>query len=193
MALIGRMQVIGSRQGVFKGECFDAKWRGFFPIVALQSEGELPGFDISKQTDPSSPSLFQNSATAETFEFGFQIGNPVDNTGGGKPKGKRPHGPLKVGKQWGAASPLLLQAVCNSENLLRVIIHIVEVDPTGSDTIVHSLVLSNAVIQGMQPVASRTGRSLQSFTFISEDITAILPPPSLPDEVVWRLPPLIRR
>jgi type VI protein secretion system component Hcp len=192
MALIGRMQIVGSKQGLFKGECHDAKWRNYFPIVSLQSEFDLPGFDVSKQTSPSSPQLFQNAVNAENFGFQYQIEHPRDQ-GTGQASGKRQWKPIQITKEWGATSPQLFNAVATSEVMQTIIIHVADIEEPGPDEIVHTLVLSSAMILAMKPETGPAGRPANTFTISFDDIEAVVPPPNLPDEVFRRLPWLFRR
>ena len=147
MALIGRMQIVGSKQGKFKGESHDVRWRDYFPILSLRSDSELPGFAVSKQTNPTSPRL-QNPVGAENFGFEWQVETPRDQ-GSGQASGKRQHKPIQVTKEWGPTSPQLFMACTTNEVIRNVIIHIANEDSSGSDEILHTLVLSNAVIRAM--------------------------------------------
>ena len=50
-----------------------------------------------------------------------EIVSPRD-AASGLPTGKRQHKPISITKEWGASTPLLLNALVNNENLTRVLI-----------------------------------------------------------------------
>jgi type VI secretion system secreted protein Hcp len=98
-----------------------------------------------------------------SFEMGSEV--PVDPKSG-KPTGSRTHAPVVITKEWGAASPQLLDAHWRAELFDEVVVEIVGRPDTGKgETVVERITLTNAIIQVARLYI---GRSLVSRKELSE-------------------------
>jgi type VI secretion system secreted protein Hcp len=78
----------------------------------------------------------------ESFEQLTQV--PIDSKSG-QTSGHRVHFPIKITKERGATSPLILTALCTNEVLSTVIIEVVSHDGTGTkEVVVERTTLTNA-------------------------------------------------
>jgi type VI secretion system secreted protein Hcp len=73
----------------------------------------------------------------------------------GLPTGKRQWKPVQFTKQWGAASPQILQALATNETLNPVIFEFTRMAPDGKEQIHQTITLTNAIIVS-------AGRSINS-------------------------------
>lgn len=60
--------------------------------------------------------------------------------------GKRQHSPIVISKEWGAASPQLLQAAATNEPLKSVVLDFYEAKPSGEVELFYTIRLTNAQI-----------------------------------------------
>jgi type VI secretion system secreted protein Hcp len=98
-----------------------------------------------------------------SFEMGSEV--PVDPKSG-RPTGSRTHAPVVITKEWGGASPQLLDAHWRAELFDEVVIEIVGRPDTGKgETVVERITLTNAIIQVARLYI---GRSLVSRKELSE-------------------------
>jgi type VI secretion system Hcp family effector len=105
------------------------------------------------------------------FEMGSAV--PIDHTGGGA-TGRRTHAPLTITKEFGAASPQLLEAHWKNEILSEVIIETVgKPKADGSENVVRRIILTNAVIVDIRPHVGREaihGKVLSDLTFTFQKV-----------------------
>jgi type VI secretion system Hcp family effector len=98
-----------------------------------------------------------------SFEMGSEV--PVDPKSG-RPTGSRTHAPVVITKEWGGASPQLLDAHWRAELFDEVVVEIVGRPDTGKgETVVERITLTNAIIQVARLYI---GRSLVSRKELSE-------------------------
>lgn len=76
-----------------------------------------------------------------------EIVSPRDHASG-LPTGKRQHGAITITKEWGAASPMLYQALSTNETLTTVLLEYIETDANGKESITSTIKLTNAHIVG---------------------------------------------
>jgi type VI secretion system secreted protein Hcp len=86
----------------------------------------------------------------EASGFTYGVVSPRDMTTG-QPTGRRQHKPLRIKKEWSAASIQLFRALENNELLKVVTLDFMSVDPlTGQMQIDHSINLTNAFITSIE-------------------------------------------
>jgi type VI secretion system secreted protein Hcp len=68
----------------------------------------------------------------------------------GLASGKRQHGPITITKEWGAASPQLLQALCTNEVLKSVLFEFFHTTPDGQEEVYHTITLTNATVSAIE-------------------------------------------
>ena len=95
----------------------------------------------------------------------------------GQASGKRQHKPIKITKEWGAASPQLQRALADNEVLREVVIEFVRPGPRGQEEVYRTVTLTNAVVSGIErPRGGAAGRDPHeieeiSFTFQKIEVT----------------------
>ena len=67
----------------------------------------------------------------------------------GMASGKRQWQPIRLTKQWGAASPQLLQALTTNEQLPSVVFEFYHPDPAGKQALHYRVTLQNAFVSGI--------------------------------------------
>jgi type VI secretion system secreted protein Hcp len=116
------------------------------------------------------------SGKIEGLAFHYEVTSPRD-LASGLPLRRHQHSPVTFVKQWGAASPQLLTAAVNNENLSSVLFEFIQMNPNGEEEVFHTFKLTNASVasikQDVKGVAG--GKDLQdleevSFTFQSMEV-----------------------
>lgn len=79
------------------------------------------------------------------LSFSFELDSPRDSMSG-QASGKRHHRPIRVVKEWGAASPQIFSALVSNEVLDSVVIELVGTNPDGSEHINETITLTNAMV-----------------------------------------------
>lgn len=79
------------------------------------------------------------------LSFAHQIQSPRD-VATGLPSGKRQHGPLTFTKEWGPATPQIMQALCTNEVLPKVSFEFMHTNATGVEEVYYKITLTNATI-----------------------------------------------
>ncbi len=77
--------------------------------------------------------------------FLYEIKAPRD-VSTGQASGKRQHSPVMITKEWGAASPQILQALVTNEMLDFVFFEFVRTNPAGEEEIYYTIRLTNATV-----------------------------------------------
>ena len=138
-------------------------FQGYMSIKGTK-QGQFKG----QSTDPR-----RNGKWIEILEFSHPVQVPYD-ANSGQATGKRQHKPLTITKEWGAASPQLLNAHWKNEVLTEVVIEIVgQPDKGAQEKVVETITLTNAVITGHQPhvgAAAKGGGNLTDFNFVFQKI-----------------------
>jgi type VI secretion system secreted protein Hcp len=103
----------------------------------------------------------------EILSFNHAVVSPRD-AASGLPTGKRQHKPITVTKPLDKASPLLMGALVNNENLNDVQFHFLSLDKTGKVTHYYTIELQNAAISSIRTVLVENERgSLDTYEQIS--------------------------
>lgn len=79
------------------------------------------------------------------LEFFYEVISPRD-VASGQATGKRQHLPIRMVKEWGAASPQLFQALVNNETLTSVLFEFVQTAPDGKQQISDTIKLTGATV-----------------------------------------------
>jgi len=83
------------------------------------------------------------------LSFGHQVQSPRDIATGGA-SGKRQHGPVTIVKEWGAASPQGLAALCTNELLPEVQCEFTKTKDSGEEYVYHTIKLTNATVSSIK-------------------------------------------
>jgi type VI secretion system secreted protein Hcp len=86
----------------------------------------------------------------EGLAFEWKVQSPRD-IATGQASGKRQHLPIKVTKEWGAASPQIFHALCTNEVLKSVLFEFVRTTAEGAEEIHHTIKLTNATVSELHP------------------------------------------
>ena len=107
----------------------------FFVIIKGSKQGQFKG------------ELLEAGHTGEIggLRLSMELNVPLD-VATGHASGKRQYKPLTITKEWGAASPQILQAAANSEVLTTVSLQFVQKTPTGTEETSQTITLTNATI-----------------------------------------------
>jgi type VI secretion system secreted protein Hcp len=81
----------------------------------------------------------------------------VRDAASGAATGKRQWQPIRITKQWGAASPQLLQALTTNEQLVSVVFDFFRSDPAGKEQLHYRITLQNAVVSSIGSSLDLTG------------------------------------
>lgn len=106
---------------------------GFMTIYA-ENQGQIEG-EVDR---------LNREGTIEVLSIDHTVKIPSDSFG--IPSGRRVHLPITVGKVVDRSSPMLFQALCDSELLSEVIIDWYRTDGTGMEELYYRLTLKNAKI-----------------------------------------------
>jgi type VI secretion system secreted protein Hcp len=111
------------------------------------------------------------------FRFSMQLSVPRDATTG-QASGRRRHQPVSISKEWGLASPQILQALATAEVLNPVVLEFSRANPSGEELVFRRITLTNAVISDVRryldftaPPAGSTSRELEDILFTYQKIT----------------------
>ncbi|MBZ5638486.1 MAG: type VI secretion system tube protein Hcp [Acidobacteriia bacterium] len=91
----------------------------------------------------------------EGLAFEWKVQSPRD-IATGQASGKRQHLPIKITKEWGAASPQILQALCSNEVMKNILFEFIRTTPEGAEEIHHTIKLLNATISEVHPFIEMT-------------------------------------
>lgn len=83
------------------------------------------------------------------LSFAHEITSPRD-IATGLPSGKRQHYPIKFIKEWGAASPQIMQALCTNEILKRVFFEFTHTTKSGTTEVYYTIELQEATISNVK-------------------------------------------
>jgi len=83
------------------------------------------------------------------LSFAHQIQSPRD-VATGRASGKRQHGPIVVAKEWGPATPQLMQALATNEMLDEVNFEFIKTNDEGIEYVYHKISLVNATVSKVE-------------------------------------------
>jgi type VI secretion system secreted protein Hcp len=110
----------------------------------------------------------------------------------GQASGRRQHSPVSIVKEWGAATPKLLQALAKNEALESVEIDCWGQSKAGEEVLVHKVKLTNATVASIRQVGSMSGTppvlvQLETVAFTFEKIEHISPHDAVVASDSWRV------
>jgi type VI secretion system secreted protein Hcp len=91
------------------------------------------------------PNLIGRADWIAGIGFTMQLTQPVSEPSGA-PSGRRTYKPIQITKQWGAASPQILQALATGEVLNPVIFEFTRTTPDGKEQVFQRVTLTNALV-----------------------------------------------
>jgi len=94
------------------------------------------------------------------FGFQFELKSPRD-AATGQASGKRQYLPITFTKEWGAASPQLLQALSTNEILTSVEFDFVRPNALGEQTVYYTIKLTNATVSALRSYIGGAGTTDQ--------------------------------
>jgi type VI secretion system secreted protein Hcp len=139
----------------------------FFVIIKGSKQGQFKG------------ELREAGHTTEIggLRLSMELDVPLD-TATGHASGKRQYKPLTITKEWGAASPQILEAAATSEVLATVSLRFVQTTPTGTEETSQTIALTNAIISEVRRYVDFTASAgspgqleLEDVSFVFERIT----------------------
>lgn len=92
------------------------------------------------------------------LSFEHNIQSPRD-VATGRASGKRQHGPITFTKEWGAATPQILQALCTNEMLPTVAFEFIHTNEMGVEEVYHKVTLTNATVSKVNYNTGSAGTS----------------------------------
>ncbi|HWL86524.1 MAG TPA: type VI secretion system tube protein TssD [Polyangiaceae bacterium] len=112
-----------------------------------------------KQFKPESKVAGRTEKHMPCIKFAMASAVPVD-ANSGEAKGHRQHKPLIITKEWGAASPQILQAHWTNEVLDEVVIDVCARGPDGKKVIVvEQIKLTDAVITSVERYSAASAKA----------------------------------
>ena len=146
----------------------------FLMSVTLKKQGQIKGQPAKSASGKDLSCL--------SFEMACEL--PYILQGQGQPKGKRGHSPVTITRETDSASPLLWQALATNEAIAFVGIDVIETRPSGGETLVNRITLTNATIREIKPYVEpgvTEGKNVHKIVFDYGEIamTPPVPAPSL--------------
>jgi type VI secretion system secreted protein Hcp len=132
----------------------------FFVIINGSKQGQFKG------------ELNEAGHTAEIggLRLSMELDIPHD-AATGHASGKRQYQPITVTKEWGAASPQILQAAATNEILNTVLLRFVHTTSTGADETSQTITLSNAAISEVRRYVDFTAAAGSAGQLELEDVS----------------------
>ena len=97
-----------------------------------------------------------HSAKLAGLTYKHTIQSPRD-AATGRASGKRQHGQITFTKEWGPASPQLMQALCTNELLPSVLFEFIKTTDDGQEEIYHTIKLVNATVAKIDYITGGAG------------------------------------
>jgi type VI secretion system secreted protein Hcp len=91
--------------------------------------------------------MTQGSKSITPGNVSYAIQSPRD-IATGQASGKRQHEPIKITKEWGAASPQFLNSLANNKVLPKLNLNFLKTDPQGITQPCFTITLTNAALAG---------------------------------------------
>lgn len=115
----------------------------FYVTITGSKQGQFHGEGTSNQQKGKIPGL----------RFEYEVLSPRD-AASGLPTGKRQHKPIVITKEWGAATPQIINALVTNENLKQVVIQFYRHSADGRQEIDHTITLTNASVADFKQYAN---------------------------------------
>ncbi len=155
----------GTKQGDFKGE--GARGQQGNRIAGYQFSSSL-----TSPRDAATGMATGRSAPAREAGSGMATGkaSTTREAASGMASGKRQHGEIKIVKEWGPASPQLMQAASTNEVLKSVVIEFVRPGMGGSE-VYKTLEMTDAIISSVRRLPGAGGKAaMEEVTFVYQKI-----------------------
>jgi type VI secretion system secreted protein Hcp len=88
--------------------------------------------------------------------FAYELKSPRD-AASGHASGKRQHSPIRIVKEWGAATPQIFQALVTNEVLSEVTMEFRKTDSDGQESVYYRIKLKDASVAGIRQFTSDNG------------------------------------
>ena len=142
-------------------------WRGQLPgpsgssIGANAAVANPTRFDVTivgaKQgTFKGEGNRLRNRNKIVGLTYAYELSSPRD-AATGLPTGKRQHHPVMFTKEWGAATPQILTAEANNENLKSVLFEFFKTTLNGQEYVFQTVTLTNASISDVKQYTDKSG------------------------------------
>lgn len=83
------------------------------------------------------------------LSFSYEVKSPRD-AATGQASGKRQHSPIKIVKEWGAATPQIFQALTTNEVLPEVTLEFLRTNANGEEYVYYRIKLTNASVSNIR-------------------------------------------
>ncbi len=124
----------------------------FYVKIKGKKQGQLKGESLREK---------RKDAWMTGLSFGYEVLSPRD-VATGQASGKRQHKPIQFTKEWGAASPQLLTALCTNEVLDEVIFEFMKTNANGEEYVYQTVKLTNATVSHVRQYTGSGGDSASS-------------------------------
>lgn len=109
----------------------------FYVTIKGQKQGAFKGESAQAKTK------------IEGLSFSYDLKSPRDASSG-QASGKRQHSPIRIVKEWGAATPQIFQALVTNEVLQEVTLEFRKTNANGEEYLYHRIKLTNASISAIR-------------------------------------------
>ncbi|HEV8098016.1 MAG TPA: type VI secretion system tube protein TssD [Gaiellaceae bacterium] len=116
--------------------------------MAIQAYVKIKGAKQGQFKGEGSQKGSAQGGTIPLLRFASSAEAPRD-AASGMASGKRQWQPIRLTKQWGAASPQLLQALSTNEQLTSVVFEFYRPDPAGKQQLHYRVTLQNAFVSSI--------------------------------------------
>ncbi|HEV2946262.1 MAG TPA: type VI secretion system tube protein TssD [Gemmataceae bacterium] len=119
-------------------------------------------FDFTTQgkSKGESPRKEHNQKIAG-LEFEYELIAPRD-VATGQASGKRQHKPVRLVKEWGAASPQLFQACATNETIKSVLFEFIKSGSDGKEVVYQTIKLTNATVSRLRQYTEQNAKHEES-------------------------------
>ena len=117
----------------------------FYVSVEGTKQGKFKGESVREKWKEKIPGL--------ALDWGIKSPRDIAS---GQASGKRQHYPVKFTKEWGAASPQFMTAVCTNEVLKKVLFEFIRTSKEGEEQIHHTIELTNATVSEQKSFIAMT-------------------------------------
>jgi type VI secretion system secreted protein Hcp len=111
----------------------------------------------------------------EALKLSYEAASPRD-VASGQAAGRRQHKPLVITKEWGPATPQILQALVTNEVLIFVLIEFFALNPQGQLEMAHSIRLTNAAVASVKQFTEKDQRGIypqEEVSFVFQKIEVV--------------------
>ena len=94
-----------------------------------------------------------HKAKIQGLAFEYSVSSPRDSATG-QASGKRQHKPVRIVKEWGAATPQIFTACVTNETLTEVNIEFFKTSADGKESVYQTIKLTNATVEKIEQFTS---------------------------------------